>query len=396
MKTVGQNKQGLKVLLAGAVLQLFLGIIYVWSVFVAPVSHAYEWAPEAAKLTASYMLSFFVLGILAGGKLQQTIGTPKVVLAGGLMLAAGMLATAFVPAGTPWMIYITYGIVGGFGVGMGYNAIISSAQKWFPQNRGFATGVSVFSFGLSTVLFAPLVEALVKAFDVRTTFMILAGTFFVAVLALFSFIKTPDSAAAALSYGEQKQYTTQEILRTKRFYYITVSMMLATATYFILNPSLKSMAPEKGLPDTIGTVLVMITGVANAFGRLGVPLLSDKIGREKAALTIISITALCAAALGFVSGGAFLAVVAVIAFCYGGFSGIYPVITSENFGVKNVGSNYGAVMVGFAFSALVFPMILGRIASPQVKFFTLAAMAVLGAVLMVLLILTNKKQEKAK
>lgn len=129
MKSVLENKQGAKVLLAGAFLQLFLGIIYVWSVFVAPVSEMYQWEIESAKLTSSFMLSFFVLGILFGGKLQQTIGSPQIVLAGGLMLSAGMLATAFVPAGYAWLIYITYGIIGGFGVGAGYNAIISDRKS---------------------------------------------------------------------------------------------------------------------------------------------------------------------------------------------------------------------------------------------------------------------------
>ena len=160
MSAITENKRGLKVLITGAILQLFLGIIYVWSVFVSPVSEFYGMEKSDVKLTTSFMLCFFVVGILVGGKMLAKLGASKVVLIGGLMLAVGMLATAFIPKDFARLIYVTYGIVGGFGVGAAYNAIISAAQKWFPKNRGFATGISVCAFGFSTVVFAPLVEAL--------------------------------------------------------------------------------------------------------------------------------------------------------------------------------------------------------------------------------------------
>lgn len=392
---IAENKQGARVLLCGTIMQLFLGIIYVWSVFVLPVSEAYHWDVASVKLTSSYMLCFFVIGILVGGKMQVKAGTSKVVLMGGLMLAAGMFATSLIPASYAFVIYITYGIVGGFGVGAAYNANISTAQKWFPKNRGFATGVSVCAFGFSTVIFAPLVEILIKQFGLHNTFRILSVGFLVIVVALFRFINMPEESAAGASSAQSKtkQYTMTETIKTKEFYYITLSLMLATAAFFILNPSFKTFAIERGLDPAIGTVIVMITGVANALGRLGVPLLSDKIGRERTALSIIATTSLCSLSLVFVQGLLFIAVVAVIAFCYGGFSGVYPVITADYFGIKNVGSNYGAVMVGFAISALVFPMIISNIGDTTLKFIVLAALAAIGAVLIMLLMHSRNKSK---
>lgn len=396
MGSITQNKPGLKVLIAGSVLQLFLGIIYVWSVFVMPVSEFYSWDAASVKLTSSYMLCFFVVGILTGGKLQVKIGASKVVLMGGLMLSAGMLATSFIPHGLAWLIYISYGIVGGFGVGAGYNAIISSAQKWFPKNRGFATGISVCAFGFSTVVFAPLVELLIRQFDLKTTFIILSVAFLAVTLSLSGFINLPENTGTANAASEEllkrKQFSTSEILRTREFYLITFSLMLATAVFFILNPSFKTLAIERGLDPAIGTVVVMITGIANALGRLGAPLISDKIGREESALTIIVITFIGAVSLCFAQGFLFVIVTALIAFCYGGYSGVYPVITADYFGIKNVGSNYGAVMVGFAISALVFPMVISRINDPTTKFIVLALLALIGAVLVALLILSKKKK----
>jgi len=395
MSAITQNKNGLKVLIAGSIIQLFLGILYVWSVFVNPVSAFFNWDPVGVKLTSSFMLCFFVVGILAGGKMLAKINAGKIVLAGGLLLSAGMFASAFLTPSTARLLYFTYGVLGGFGVGTAYNAIISCAQKWFPQNRGFATGISVSTFGFSTVIFAPLTETLLVQYGLRNTFFILAAGFFIVVLALFRFIRLPDESAqtnaASAALLEKRQFNITETIKTREFYYLTLALMFATATFFILNPSFKTFAAERGLDDSVGTIIVMITGVASALGRLGTPLLSDRIGCEKAALTITFVTAVCALLLCFVQGALFMAAIAAIAFCYGGYSGIYPVLTADYFGLKNVGSNYGAVMIGFAISALTFPMIMALITDVTIKFLVLASMAGAALILLILLMLSKKK-----
>ena len=416
------SNQGVRVLICGSVVLLFLGIIYVWSEFVMPVSRFFGWETGDVKLTSSFMLCCFVLGILASGRLQAKWGAQKLVLAGGLLMAVGMLATSFIPSNflSPWPIYITYGVVGGFGVGLAYNTVITCAQKWFPKKRGLATGISVCTFGFSTVIFAPLVKVLIgyqtladgsfgfSGFGPVTTFRILAIAFALVTLALFSFIKLPDDAGVQASVppemAAKKQYTTGEALKTKVFYMIALSMMFFTASYFILNPSFKDFAANRGLADTIGTAIIMMTGIASSLGRLAVPLLADKIGRENATFSIIVATALSTAALCINNGVVYIAAVAVIAFCYGGSSGVYPLVTADHFGLKNVGSNYGMVMVGFALSALFFPMILGKIQVLDAfgaidiertmtgKFIVLAIFAAVAAVLMFLVSLTKKKK----
>ena len=417
MEKKGKN-DGVVVLICGSAVLLFLGIIYVWSEFVAPVSHYFGWTPGDVKLTSSFMLCCFVLGILASGRLQPKFGAQKLVLAGGMLMALGMLITSFIPQTTDatWLIYITYGVVGGFGVGLAYNTVITCAQKWFPHKRGLATGISVCTFGFSTVIFAPLVKVMIgynaasgtiDNLGPITTFRILAAAFAAVTILLFSFIKLPAAteaqAAMPAALKEQKQYTTGEALRSPAFYFIALAMMMLTASYFILNPSFKDFAANRGLADTIGTVIIMLTGIASSLGRLAVPLLADKIGRENATLTILLVTAGATAALCVNSGVIYIAAVALIAFCYGGSSGVFPLLTADHFGLKNVGSNYGAVMIGFALSAMAFPLVLGQISVTDaaglvnveqtmlIKFITLAAFAMVGATMIILL-----KRDKAK
>ncbi|MCL2209019.1 MAG: MFS transporter [Treponema sp.] len=394
------NSSGLTVLITGSIMQLFLGILYVWSVFVRPVSEVFSWQIDSVKLTSSFMLCFFVVGIIAGGKLHLKFGSDKVVLGGGLLLAAGMLATAFLPQEAAWLMYITYGIIGGFGVGSAYNAIICAAQKWFPQKRGLATGIVVCAFGLSTVIFAPLIKTLIETFELRNTFLILSGAFFIATVALFRFIRLPDEAGspssanpAAAALLAKKQYVLTETIKTKQYYLIALSLAVATAPFFILNPSFITYADVRGVPE-FGTIIVMMTGVANACGRLTVPLLSDRIGREKAALTVLLVTSVCALFLTIAQGFVFITAVLTTAFCFGGLPGLYAVMASDYFGIKNAGANYGAIMMGFALSALIFPVFIGMIQNDTMKFITLSVMAAGGALLIILLIASKKKFEE--
>ncbi|MGL6194628.1 MAG: MFS transporter [Thermoguttaceae bacterium] len=395
------------VLMSGAVIQFFLGNLYLWSVLVKPVSNHFNWDTEEAKLTASIMLGFFVLGVLLAGRLQLRFLTQTVTLLGGILFAAGMLASAFVPVGYGYALYVTYGMISGLGVGLSYNAIISTAQKWFPKNRGFAAGVSVSAFGFSAVVFAPLLELLTSKFDVTFVFIILAATFITVVLLLFRFVRMPTEAeleqkvetqqntspqtnksakkdllAKNSEADAQPDYTTMQMLRTPIFYLITVSIMLGTSVFMIINPSIKTLAIERGLSSYTAILLVMLTGIANASGRLIIPLTSDKFGRESVTLFCMIGSALLAVSLCFAQGYALMLVIPLIALFYGGYSGIYPVITSDYFGMKYFGSNYGTVMLGFATSALTLPFVLHYIKPDFYKFITLACVASGAAIAM--------------
>lgn len=386
MKSNGN--QGIKVLVAGSILQFLLGIIYVWSIFVMPVSKYLNVEAGPVKLTLSYMLCFFAIGILLGGKLQVKIGPSKVVLIGGMLMALGMVLSSFVSSVT--MLYLSYGVISGFGVGMAYNAVISSAPRWFPEKKGLVTGISVFSFGFSTVVFAPLVRNMVAedGIGVPMTFRIFAAVFAVASLILFRFIVLPESkGGVAADFGDERQYTTGQMLKTKQFYLIFIAMMLGTAAYFVVSPSFQTLPTERGMSESMATFLVMFTGIANAFGRLGVPLLSDKVGREKAGIVVFLFTTASVAllAFSFTKGGLLFAVISVIAFFYGGTSALFPLVTGKYFGMQHLGANYGAVMLGFASSSLIFPNIMSRIQDEKTRFIAMAFIVALGIVIFIAL-----------
>lgn len=370
-------------------MQLFLGILYVWSVFVTPVSEYFDWAESNVKLTSSFMLAFFVIGMLVGGKLQVKVKTQPLVLIGGLLVTLGMVMTAFLPINMGFLIYITYGIIGGFGVGLAYTCILSVAQKSFPDKSGIATGISLCTFGFATVLFTPLITYLIENFEVKNTFLILAAMFFIVTISGFSFIDMPKIEGKVIEFSG-KQYNSSEIVKTKEFYYITFSLMFGIAAYFILNPSFYSIAQERNVSVSAATIMIMITGIANASGRLAFPMLSDKIGIVKTCLLVQILTASCSFLLTFVTGLPLIISVIIIAFCYGGISGTYTVLTGRVFGLQNVGANWSTIMIGFAVSSIMFPIILSGITSMMIKFIILGILSLIAFAFVLMLSKSDK------
>lgn len=397
-----QPKERYVILIAGMIVQLCAGIIYMWAVFKGPVAGFLEKAPEDIALVSSVMLSAFVIGIILGGTLQDKLGPRKITLMGSIMMSLGILASSFVTADTASMIYVTYGIVGGIGVGIVYMCTIACVQKWFPDRRGFATGAMVGAFGFSLVIFAPLAENMLVSVGVPGTFRIFGLTFLVLCISASLILRDPPAGysvpgAAAKRNSDRKQYTPGEMVRTIPFYLISGSMFFVLPAYFILNPNLVSLAAERGLAD-YAVSGVIITGLFSATGRLSITWLSDKIGRDGALFLIAAMTAVGVIAITFATGLLFLVCVAIISLAFGGASGTYAAITADYFGTKNMGANYGLVTLGFGASALMFPF-LSNVISEQgdmTNAFILSAVTCAIAFILVLMLkILNSRDAKA-
>ncbi|MFT3952364.1 MAG: OFA family MFS transporter [Oscillospiraceae bacterium] len=399
------NKNRYVVLVAGMLIQLFAGIIYMWSVFKGPVLEFLKVSKDDAKsfgsMTSSVMLASFVIGIMVGGKIQDKIGPRIVVISGSSLIGLGMLATwLFIDPSRPSLIHLTYGVLGGIGVGFVYTTAVSVVQKWFADKRGFATGMMVSAFGFSLVVFTPFTKWLLSDKGVPNTFLILGILYLVVCLTSSMFIANPpaDFAAKPSASGgapsTAKHYTTLDMLKTPQFYLIAVGMMLILPAYFILNPQFITLGKEKDLSEAGTTALVMVTGVASASGRLLFSWLSDVIGRKKTIIAIIITTIAAVLLLIPATGALFFICVGAIAFAFGGSAGVFPALTADNFGTKHMGMNYGCIMVGFGISALVFPQVSQRLPVDHghaASFILAASTCVISLVL--ILLLKRTKQE---
>ena len=384
------------ILIAGMVIQFCAGIIYGWSVFRTPVATHLNWDAGSAALTSSIMLATFVLGIILGGRAQDKLGPTKVTLAGSILIGAGMAATALVTGSAPWLVYVTYGLVAGLGVGVVYTATIAAVQKWFPDRRGFASGMIVCAFGFSLVGLAPLAEFMLKELGVPGTFLVFGVSFLVVCGVSSLFIQNPPEGYLPKGYtpvqaraaGDRRQYAPREIIKTKQFYLLAAALCFTLPAYFMLNPVFKSLGADRGLSEDLALIGVTLTGISSAAGRLTVSWVSDRIGRKQAMIAT-AVIILCASLMMTIAEGVlFLICIMLISFGFGGAASVYSAMTVESFGTKHGGMNFGLVMIGFGVSALVFQNISNTLTAggSYTSSFVLAAATCVIAIVMVLFI----------
>ena len=381
------------VLVAGMILQLCAGIIYMWSVFRQPVAEHLNWELSAASLTSSIMLAMFVLGIIFGGYAQDRLGPRKAAPAGSILIGLGMVLTSLVTNKTPWLVYITYGVIGGLGVGTVYMSAIAAVQKWFPDRRGFASGMVVSAFGFSLVVFAPLARTMLSNLGVPDTFLIFGTGFFVICIICSIFLTNPPAGHLPKGYvspntvSAKRQYSPKEVLKTKQFYLLAGSLVFTLPAYFMLNPIFLSLGAQRGLSEQLAVLGVMITGISSASGRLVVSWVSDKTGRKAAMIGIAVIMLASSFVMIAAKGFLFLICIVLISFGFGGASGVYSAMTAESFGTKFGGMNFGLVMLGFGISALVAQMVSNRLVAggSYTSSFIVAAVTCVIAIVLILL-----------
>ncbi len=284
-------------------------------------------------------------------------------------------------------------------MGCVYTTTVSAVQKWFPDKRGFATGMMVGAFGFSLVLFAPTTRFLLANWGVPATFLFFGILFLVICAACSLFLSNPEAKGhASTAISAQKQYTTSEMLKTKEFYLLTLSMFFVLPAYFILNPLFISLGVERGLTENMAALGVMLTGIASASGRLLTSWFSDYAGRKAGIVTIALITFAVALGMIYAQGIMFLICIAAIAFCFGGSASVYAATTADLFGTKHMGLNYGCVMTGFGVSALAFPLLSNALATTGVytySFIVAAAACVITLILAVFLKIPRKTRKNA-
>ena len=369
------------------VIQLCAGTLYMWSVYKEPVADHLDWTMTASGLTSSFMLVGFVAGILIGGRLMDIVGPKKMCIVGSLTMAIGILISSQVTSDYPQLIYLTYGIIGGFGVGTVYTCTVSPIQKWFFDKKGFATGLMVGAFGFSLVIFTPLAEFLLSSIGVPSTFEAIGIAFLIICVAASLFLGNPPEGyvtSKAPAAAARKQYMPKDMLRTRTYYLITFSMFFLLSAFFVLIPLIKTLGVERGLSNELAVLAVMLTGVCSSVGRVAITWISDNIGRMSSLFLIIFFTLAGVIMVIFAQNLMYIVCLALIAFGYGGSAGIYATLTADHFGTKNMGSNYGYVMLGFGASALMFPFLSTMVSLTLT--FTMCAVTCVASLVCVLLL----------
>jgi len=403
-------------LLSAVVIQLTLGIAYIWSVFQSGIANSlFSGDNAAAGLTFSLLLATLTIGSVIGGKLAVRYSSRIVVFTGGIILSSGFFLASFATANHPWLLWVTYGIMGGVGMGFTYSTTIACVQKWYPHKKGFVTGIIVASLGFGGVVFTPIVEILISAFGGAgtgepKTFIVLSAIFLFVCTIGSIFIKNPPSdyiAANNTSSGIPAKisidYSPSQMLKSGKFYLLIGTFMLACMGGLMMIGFAKPIAVAKGLEST-ATIGVLAISMFNSVGRLGWGIISDKLGRKNTIIILLSGTAILSLFVNIAEGYWIYILIALIGLFYGGFLSNFPSLTADLFGAKHMSTNYGFVLLGFGAGAIISSQIAGYFRNIAINdinlmfpaFVIASCCAVVGVIFMVLLKVIRKKERDAE
>jgi len=371
------KNQGLSTVIAAFAIQLCVGVAYIWSVFQNGIAESiFKGDNAAASLTFSVLLFVITVGSVVGGRLAVKYNTRVVIFAGGIILWLGFFLASFVTANHPWMLWLTYGVIGGLGMGFTYSTTIACAQKWYPHKKGLVTGIIIAGLGCSGLLFTPIIESLILRFGGTgvgefKTFMVLSFVFLAICTVGCNFMKNPPEGylAEKLAGGAAKgasakapapvvSFTPKEMLKTPQFYLVTVTFLLAGMVGLMIIGFAKPIAIAKDMSAT-AYIGVMAISALNTCGRLFWGMVSDKLGRTRTIIILLAGTAALSPFIIAAPGYVLYVLIALIGFCYGGLLSNFPSLTADLFGPKHMSANYGFVLLGLGIAGIISSQIGG-------------------------------------
>ena len=358
------------ILVFGAFAIFFTGYPHIWSIYQPYAMELTGWSQGQTSMC--FYLSFvtFVLGNIVGGRIQDKRNPKIAIVSGGAIFTASILLSALALRPSPVMMYITYGLLQGFGQGMIYTVILATVQRWFPDRTGFASGVVVTANGLCGFFLAPLSRKLLEAEGVQKTFLIIGVAIAVSWILCGIFFQAPvkslvnaGGSAAKSGTPEMKQYTSGEMMRTRNFYLLLATMFFGLISYFMVSPVSQTYQIDLGIPSAVAVSAVMLGSIVNAGARLVLPTLADKAGRIVCIKGVLIVAVIAMGVLAVSSSLAVTVAIVLMYGCYGGIMGSFPSLTSSVFGMKHTGENYGFVMFGIVFATFGAPAISGLVSN---------------------------------
>ncbi len=379
----------------GLSMNLALGTLYAWSVFVTPLEKQFGWkrADTSAVFTIAVMV--FALSFLVAGRIQDKFGPFYCSLAGGVLVSLGFYLCAY----TTSLIYlfICFGVIGGLGNGFGYATPIPVMAKWFPDKRGLAVGLAVGGYGAGSAIFGPLAQLkLIPDYGLPATFKILGAIFLVMTMIGAFLLKNPPDgyrparwtpAPASKSAATSYEFRPGETLRTRTFYLMWVGYALGCSAGLMVISQLVPFARSVGITAAALSTMTLVVGAfGNASGRVLSGWLSDKLGRINVLRVMICISMFAMPVLYAVGGNMAMlyAVVFVVYWCYGTQLSVNGAATSDFWGTKNAGINYGMLFTAWGVAGIIGPRIGGvlydRYHNYQAAFYTAAVLAAVALI----------------
>jgi MFS transporter, OFA family, oxalate/formate antiporter len=355
--------------IAGVFLQIALGAVYAWSIFRVPLAKQFGWS--ISEVTLTFTISIFVLGFAAffGGLWLNRKGPRVVALTGGALYGLGIFLASFTHR-LSWL-YLTYGVVGGIGLGLSYIVPVAVLVKWFPDRRGLITGIAVGGFGAGALITAPVATRLIQSVGVLSTFAYLGIAYLIVTVITGLFMQNPPDGwkpmgwtptANQTSHRADRDFTLSEALKTSQWWALWLLLFLNTcAGISIISQEAPLFQEETKVSAVVAAGMVGLASIGNAVGRVFWAWISDLITRRATFFVMFVGQALLFWFFpNIVTASLETIVTFVVLMCYGGGFGTMPAFTADYFGPKNVGPIYGLMLTAWGFASVFGPLLIAH------------------------------------
>lgn len=360
------------IVLSAIGIHICIGSVYAWSVLTKPIMQAMGFTLQETTWTFSIAILF--LGLSAGflGSYVEKHGPRRSGLVSTVFFGIGMLGTAFaLSQHSLLLMYLFYGVIGGIGLGTGYITPVSTLVKWFPNNRGLATGLAIMGFGFASLIAGPVMQLLIAKYGLINNFIILGCVYMVIMTASSLYLEPPKVPAvaevkaklASLPENNQAQYTVNEAMKTWHFYALWWIFFTNITCGIGLLAVASPMAQEViHMTPLAAASMVGIIGLLNGLGRIVWSTISDYIGRRNTYIMFFLLEIVAFYMLASVTDSfLFQALIFLIITCYGGGFSCMPAYLSDLFGTKQLSAIHGRILTAWGLAGIAGPLLLSWI-----------------------------------
>ena len=338
----------------GVIAMLFAGVLYAWSILKTPLTNEFGWSASQLALNFTIAMSFFCIGGLLGAQISKRAGHKIALITAGVLSAVGFIMTASLQSASVVMLYISYGVLAGMGIGIAYNVLIATVSSWFPDKKGLCSGCLMMGFGASALVLGNIANALFNSdLGWRSTYIVLGISLCVVLVVAAILLQRPSQQvvfpeqksvkAAKAEIFDKQDYTSLQMLTRPSFWlaFICISFLAAVGSSVI--SFAKDLALSVNAPETLAVSLVGVLSVCNGLGRILTGALFDSMGRRKTMIcaNILTIGAAAVTLLAVSLGSLPLCItgLCLTGISYGACPTITSAFTSSFFGMKYFSTN---------------------------------------------------------
>ncbi|MDQ0247778.1 OFA family oxalate/formate antiporter-like MFS transporter [Bacillus fengqiuensis] len=362
--------------LSAIAIHLSIGGAYAYSVYKKPLVESAGWSLTDVTLAFTIMMALAGSSAAMFGKFVERNGPRKSAIVAAVLFGLGQAGSGLsVAMDSVVMFWLTYGLLSGLGLGIGYISPVSTLVKWFPDRRGLATGMAVLGFGSGALITAPVAATLMEAINIPMTFYILGACYFLLMVLGASYIAPPkegwmpNNMKKDIATGKKElkedlaQLTAREAVRTKHFWMLWTMMLINTSAGIMMISVASPMAQEVvGLSAAAAAAMVGIMGIFNGGGRLGWAAASDYIGRPAVFMIFFIIQIAAFFLLPSVTNALlFQVLILLVVSCYGGGFSNLPAFIGDLFGTKQLGAIHGYLLTTWSLGGVFGPMLVTQI-----------------------------------